>query len=567
MTRPLVRQRQLASLVVTLISFCPTLAWAQGTVEISTDPFDNPGSQHMTEVEPHVYSHGSTVVATFQQGRYSGGGCTDIGFATSLDNGVSWQQGSLPGLTRFVGGDSYDSVSDTAVIYNAAFGLWLVVSLPVGGNAAIFVSRSPDGLNWDFPITAASGGGGAFYDKPWITCDNSESSPFFGNCYIEWDSVFDGGLILMITSTDGGATWSDPMTTADAATGLGGQPLVLPSGRVVVPYLGFDMRSFISDNGGASWSQSVRISLVTHHDIAGNLRANFNLPSAAIDGDGTVYLAWGDCRFRPPCRGNDIVISTSSDGLDWSSALRVPTEDVSGPGDYFIPGLGADRNTFAPNVSLALVYYYYPQANCSEATCQLIGGFITSSDGGQTWSGPIDLTSPMAIDWLPDTISGRMVGDYLGADFTDDGVPHPIFATAFAPMGQFLESMFTTSVDSAARRAEEAWVKGCAGSGCRRTEVAAAEDAARAEETPEPSSLQIVAPSYRVNIGTLMQLRANGSSNQGAPISWSVEEGGAGGTVSESGLYRAPINPGVYHIVASDGVERARIEVRVFTVR
>jgi hypothetical protein len=547
---PLLGKLQLASLFVILMSLRATLVWAGSTVEISTDPFDNPGSQHMTEVEPHVFAHGSTVVAAFQQGRYHDGGCSDIGFATSLNNGVSWQQGSLPGLTIFVGGDSYASVSDTAVAYNAAFGLWLIESLPVGGEPAIFVSRSADGLNWDFPITVARGGG--FFDKPWITCDNSESSPFFGNCYIEWDEVFEGDQILMSTSTDGGATWSDRLTTADAASGLGGQPLVLPNGRIVVPFRGFDgIGSFISDDGGASWSASVEVSPLSEHGVAGGLRSP-SLPSAAIDGDGTIYVAWHDCRFRPSCRANDIVISTSSDGLSWSSPLRVPTEDASGPGDFFIPGLGADRNTFAPNVSLALVYYHYPQANCSQATCQLIGGFITSSDGGETWSAPIDVTSPMALDWLPDTSSGLMVGDYLGTDFTDDGVPHPIFAAAAQPMGQFLESMFTTSVDSAARP---------------RAEVAAADDAARPEETPEAAGLRIVAPSYRVNIGAVMQLRTNGSSNQGAPISWSIEEAGAGGTVSETGLYQAPFYPGVYHIVASDGLERARIELRVFTVR
>jgi chitinase len=98
-------------------------------------------------------------------------------------------------------------------------------------------------------------------------------------------------------------------------------------------------------------------------------------------------------------------------------------------------------------------------------------------------------------------------------------------------------------------------------------EVAAAGGTAPDEKRPEPSGLRIVAPSFRVNIGTVMQLRAIGSSNQGAPISWSIEEGGAGGTVSETGLYRAPIYPGVYHIVATDGLERARIELRVFTVR
>ncbi len=551
---------QLASLIVTLTSFCSALAWAGATVEISTDPFDNvsgPGSHHLTEVEPHVYAHGSTVVAAFQQGRYVGGGCTDIGFATSLDNGVSWQQGSLPGLTIFVGGDRYESVSDTAVIYNAAHGLWLIVSLPVGGKPAIFVSRSADALNWDFPITVAIGEGS--FDKPWITCDNNESSPFFGNCYIEWDEVFQGDLIVMSTSTDGGATWSDPITTADEANGLGGQPLVLPRGRVVVPYWGIaDIRSFTSDDGGTRWSESVQISTLSLHGVAGDLRSP-PLPSAAIDGNGTVYVAWADCRFRPSCGGNDIVISRSSDGLDWSPPLRVPTEDASGPGDYFIPGLGADRKTFAPNVRLALVYYYYPQANCSQETCQLIGGFITSSDGGQTWSAPINVTDPMAIDWLPDTISGRMVGDYLGADFTEDGVPHPIFAAAFQPAGPScalgvtcFESMFTTSVSSGERP---------------RAEVAAAEDTAPVGETPEPAGLRIVAPSYRVNIGAVMQLRANGSSNQNAPITWAIEEGALGGAVSESGLYQAPFNPGVYHVIASDGVEHARIELRVFTVR
>jgi len=561
MTPPLVRKCQVATLAVTLMFFGATHVWAGSTVEISTDPFDNPGSQHMTEVEPHVFSFGSTVVAAFQQGRYHDGGCSDIGFATSLDNGVNWQHGSLPGLTIFVGGDRYLSVSDTAVAHNAAFGLWLIESLPVGGDAAIFVSRSADGLNWDFPITAASEGG-AFFDKPWITCDNNESSPFFGNCYIEWDSVFEGLQILMITSTDGGASWSDPIGTQDAAGGLGGQPLVLPSGRVVVPYRGFgDVRSFISDDGGASWSPSVEVSSSSEHEVAGGLRSP-SLPSAAIDGDGTIYLAWHDCSFRPSCRANDVVISTSSDGLSWSSPARVPIEDPSGPGDYFLPGLGADRNTFAPGVSLALVYYHYPQGNCSQATCQLIGGFVTSSDGGQTWSAPIDVTSPMAIDWLPDTSSGRMVGDYFGADFTDDGVPHPIFAGAAEPIGPSpvcgasgvtcFESMFSTSVGSAERR---------------RAEVATADDARRAEETPEPNGLRIVAPSYSVNIGTVMQLRANGSSNQGAPISWSIEEGGAGGTVSEMGLYRAPFYPGVDHIVATNGLERARIELRVFTVR
>src|SRR5262252_1394313 len=91
---------------------CGANASADGTVQISTDPFTNPLSQHLTEVEPQIYANGSTIVATFQQGRYFGGGSSDIGFATSTNSGLTWQDGSLPGITIFAGGDRYESVSD-----------------------------------------------------------------------------------------------------------------------------------------------------------------------------------------------------------------------------------------------------------------------------------------------------------------------------------------------------------------------------------------------------------------------------------------------------------------------
>src|SRR5713101_9334219 len=51
------------------------------SVQISSDPFSNSSSQHMTEVEPQIYANGSTIVAAFQQGRIFGGGSSDIGFS------------------------------------------------------------------------------------------------------------------------------------------------------------------------------------------------------------------------------------------------------------------------------------------------------------------------------------------------------------------------------------------------------------------------------------------------------------------------------------------------------
>jgi hypothetical protein len=68
-------------------------------VRISTDTTATPGAQHATEVEPDAVAVGSRIVATFQVGRYFGGGAGAIGFATSTDAGRSWRSGILPAVT------------------------------------------------------------------------------------------------------------------------------------------------------------------------------------------------------------------------------------------------------------------------------------------------------------------------------------------------------------------------------------------------------------------------------------------------------------------------------------
>jgi len=546
---------------------CVLLASADSAAEslqISSDPFTDEFGQHMTEVEPHVFAYGPVLVATFQMGRMFGGGCSDIGFSTSVDRGLTWQDGSLPGLTIFSGGDRYPSVSDPAVAYDVRHGLWLIVSLAVGGRpAAIFISRSGDGLHWDNPITAATAE--AFFDKPWIACDNSTSSRFFGNCYIEWDDVSAGLQVLMSTSTDGGATWSAPAATADEAAGLAGEPLVRDDGQVVVPYRGLgNLSAFVSDDGGQTWGNSVQIAELVDHIVEGDFRA-IALPSAAIDGDGKIYVAWHDCRFRSSCQANDIVFSTSADGLAWSKPSRVPLAALSSSAEFFIPALGADRNTSAPNVSLGLVYYSYPDADCTPSTCELAAGFVRSANGGATWSAPIDVTPRMSLDWLAATSQGRMVGDYLGVAFTDDGIPHPIFAGAVQPSDQFLESMFTCT-DCPANVAAQMQSECVGGANCpaERAQVEADRSGLTASND---SALKILAPATRVNIGTVLPLEVTGPASANGAIEWWVEEGPAGGTVSNAGVYRAPVRPGTFHAVARNGSDQARLTIEVFTVQ
>ncbi len=415
-----------------------------GLLKVSSDPFTNSTSQHKTQLEPDTYSFGSTIVSAFQSGRFFDGGSSDNGWATSTDNGTTWHNGFLPGTTVYATPPGkYDRISDPAVSYDAKHNTWVISGLAlIGSNgAAVLVNQSTDGgLTWQNAVTVATTNG--FYDKDWIVCDDTASSPFYGNCYVEWDDAANGDSVLMSTSSDGGKTWSAPSHPANAF-GLGGQPLVQPNGNVVVPFWGTGIQSFTSTNGGKSWGNLVTVSNITEHSIGGGMRANDPLPSAELDGSGTVYVAWQDCRFEKSCSANDIVYSTSGDGTHWSSVQRVPADPVNSGVDHFIPGIAVDKSTSGSSAHLAVTYYFFPNASCS-GNCQLEVGYISSTNGGSTWSASTKLAGPMNPTWLANTNQGRMVGDYISTSILGNGNASTVFAVAKKNRGQkFNEAMFT----------------------------------------------------------------------------------------------------------------------------
>jgi hypothetical protein len=409
-------------------------------VRLSADPFTNGGAEHATEVEPDTFAHGMTIVSAFQTGRYADGGSSDIGFATSLDGGATWTSGFLPGISKGQNpSNPYQRVSDPAVVYDLKHREWLINSLPVPTNPAALVSRSKDGVNWGPPIVVAAAPIGS--DKNWITCDNTRSSPYFGNCYVEWD---DGnGSVHVNTSSDGGKTWGATKSAANAS-GLGGQPLAQPNGTVVVPFTdGYaNMWTIVSTDGGQTWSSAIQISVLANHFDA-QMRSPA-LPSAQVDGAGNIYVAWADCGFRSGCKENDIVISQSSDGVHWSPKVRVPIDAVTSTVDHFLPGLGVDPATSGGSAHLALEYYYFPQTSCTASTCKLYTAYVTSHDGGQTWSASTTLAGPVRVDWLANA-GGRFVGDYGATAFTSDGLAHATFAVGTKKSGTvYDEGMYTT---------------------------------------------------------------------------------------------------------------------------
>jgi hypothetical protein len=436
--------------------------------KISSDPFKNTTSQHRTEVEPDTFANGSTVVSAFQVGRFFNGGASDIGFARSADGGATWTSGFMPGLTATSGipdstGGSFERVSDASVAYDAAHTTWLVSSIPIESNLVVptvFINRSTDdGLTWSDPASIPPPVANKVnLDKNWTVCDNTSTSPFYGHCYTEFDNFGQGDLEYMSTSTDGGVNWSTPVPTAGNDKGLGGQPLVQPDGTVIVPFESLNGKeaAFESTDGGASWARANTISSIRFAPVGGGLRTS-PLPTAEIDGSGKVYVAWEDCRFRKNCSSNDIVFSTSSDGVNWSAVQRVPIDGVDSGADHFIPGLAVDKSTSGAGAHLALTYYFYPDATCTGG-CQLKVGYISSPDGGADWGAPTQLAGPMSLSDIALTSQGPMVGDYISTSFNQNGAAATVFAigkphTASQP---FNEAMYSPTTPLAVTPAADA---------------------------------------------------------------------------------------------------------------
>ena len=440
----IVRWWALAVLLGTLV-FAPAVAQPAGSLPLlplSSDPFTNPTSQHQTEVEPDAFSFGSMIVTAFQVGRFYDGGSSDIGWATSQDSGETWTRGFLPGLTVHGGGTTYNRVSDPAVAYDARHDAWLIISLPLlqgGLGNAITVNRSTNGgTAWSAPIFITETFG---LDKTWLACDNTATSPFYGNCYAQW-SVF--SRMVMSVSRDGGLSWDAPRAMLTFAFGLGGQPLVQPNGTVIVPYLGSSIAAFRSTDGGQNWGSPVSIASSSYVPPSIIGLRGLNLPTAAIDAGGRVFVAWPGCADESDCLTNDLWMSWSDDGAIWSAPARIvasPELTISA----VLPGLAIEPGTAGVSARMGIMFYYYYSVPCVRDSGKLFAGFTSSADGGTTWTPAITLAGPFDLEWVALTNQGRMVGDYMDVGFAG-GRAFPIFSLPRPPsVAQFDQVIATVA--------------------------------------------------------------------------------------------------------------------------
>ncbi len=374
----------------------------------ANDPADDAlAGNNTTQSEPTIAVSEGFVVVGYNDSNPSQ---SLSGYARSTNFGQTFaDDGGIPAPAD---GDPVLAVDRAGAFYFASLGS------DAQGQSAIIVARSTDhgqtftaGVN----VSGTTNGATNFQDKEWITVDTSGGA-HDGNVYVVWTNFtdsFNHAQIFFTRSTDGGVTWAAPQALSALGTGFshqGAMPAVAPNGDLYVVWINRATSQLLirrSTDGGATFTNPVTggAAVQTITQIPGSLNGGFRaptFPSVAISPTtGTIFVA-----YPAGGAGNVNVFLTRSlnQGQTWSVPIQVNDD-------------GTTTDQWMPSVAIAsngvVGVMFYDRRNDPSNTNMDIYLALSTNDGVSVLPNKrITATSfPPAIGFDP-RINPTYMGDY-----------------------------------------------------------------------------------------------------------------------------------------------------------
>jgi hypothetical protein len=186
-------------------------------------------------------------------------------------------------------------------------------------------------------------------DKEWIAVDRNPASPFRDRVYVTWtrflfnshNGSYVQSPIFFVASSDGGRTFTTPKSiVGNVLYGQGSRPVVGPDGALYVFWDGAT-RLAASDstwvvkstNGGATWTEPVKVAdLVDIEELNDTVFRVNSFPAAAAAPNGDLYAVW--TTDTEPTGSVAVYSKSTNGGSTWSAPTRVFAPAMRTPVGY-----------------------------------------------------------------------------------------------------------------------------------------------------------------------------------------------------------------------------------------
>ena len=347
--------------------------------------FLNSEEEPWVEVNP---TNPNNVIAVWQQDRWSNGGARGLVTGVSFNGGATWST-TFPHFSTCAGGTAanggaYDRASDPWVSIGPdgrAYQVSLSVNAAQTISAILASTSTDDGATWSEPATIQRDNSPThfvFNDKESVTADPRQDHA--GTAYVVWDRSRFPSDSANVNAAHSSAFRGDPMFSK-------------------------------TTDGGQTWSTPTRISPQNNNMFTiGN--------QIAVLPDGTLvdvfHYGKGSGRDQPNASLTGVARSTDG-GLTWSKPIRIsnnPVADDVDPDTGFPLRTGADIGGGLPDIAAdprnGDLYVVWEDSRFSGTHNDI--ALSKSTDGGLTWSAPqkvnqtpspVEAFTPM-VDVLPD---------------------------------------------------------------------------------------------------------------------------------------------------------------------